>query len=485
MLAGELQKQKLLFAIGDCAALTLALTLAVLLHDPNESIRSRLLNADPTAVIVVGLAIGVLWVLVFRGADLYRLRDGGMREAIAILNACFLGTLLSFVVLFLAHIHDLSRITVVLGSVLSVPSVLLIRGVLRSGLRRWYASPRVTIPVVIFGFNPIAHYLLDQFLDGMTHYEPVGFLDIGAASGRQYRGYPLLGGPERLNEIAQAWPTLKAAIAMPDTPREEQEHIVELCERNRVRWSTVPWQLRSPKTSLRVDQLGRVLLLGPSRSNILGLNFLVKRTIDVIAASLLLLLSAPIIGLAAALIWLTDGSPVFFRQSRIGVGGYSFQLVKLRTMHRDATDTVHREYVRQWIAESGANPNGHSGGSEVKSSKIFKITNDCRVTRIGKLLRRFSIDELPQLINVVRGEMSLIGPRPALPYELELYTDWHRNRLEAVPGITGLWQVSGRNQLSFDEMVQLDLEYLENWSLFGDVKILMRTLPVLVRGSGV
>jgi lipopolysaccharide/colanic/teichoic acid biosynthesis glycosyltransferase len=216
----------------------------------------------------------------------------------------------------------------------------------------------------------------------------------------------------------------------------------------------------------------------------MGLNFLVKRTVDVIAASLLLLLSAPVIGLAAALIWITDGLPVFYRQSRIGVGGYPFELIKLRTMYRDAGDSVHREFVRRWI--EGATPqNGNRTLTPAKGARVFKITNDYRVTKAGRFLRRFSIDELPQLINVVRGEMSLIGPRPALPYELELYADWHRNRLDAVPGITGLWQVSGRNQLSFDEMVQLDLEYLENWSFFGDVKILMRTLPVLVRGSGV
>jgi lipopolysaccharide/colanic/teichoic acid biosynthesis glycosyltransferase len=120
-----------------------------------------------------------------------------------------------------------------------------------------------------------------------------------------------------------------------------------------------------------------------------------------------------------------------------------------------------------------------------EAQPLFKLQSDRRVTPIGRVLRRFSIDELPQLINVWRGEMSLIGPRPALPYELELYQEWHRRRLDAAPGITGLWQVSGRNQLSFTDMVRLDLQYLEDWSLFGDLKILMRTVPTLLWGTGV
>ncbi len=149
-------------------------------------------------------------------------------------------------------------------------------------------------------------------------------------------------------------------------------------------------------------------------------------------------------------------------------------------MRCDASEDVHRAYVHQWIRECPEQTKADGGGDAV-----FKITGDHRITPIGKILRRFSIDELPQLINVLRGEMSLIGPRPALPYEVALYCEWHRRRLEATPGITGLWQVSGRNRLSFDEMVRLDLRYLEDWSLVGDLKILIRTLPALVRGSGI
>ena len=139
---------------------------------------------------------------------------------------------------------------------------------------------------------------------------------------------------------------------------------------------------------------------------------------------------------------------------------------------------MHREYVKDWIGQNG------SANAKPNAQTVYKLDRDPRITPIGAWMRRFSIDELPQLVNVLRGQMSLIGPRPALPYELELYQDWHRHRLDAPPGITGLWQVSGRNRLSFDEMVQLDIEYMEDWSLYRDVEILLRTLPAMFGGSG-
>src|SRR5215472_12034721 len=155
-----------------------------------------------------------------------------------------------------------------------------------------------------------------------------------------------------------------------------------------------------------------------------------------------------------------EGRPLLFRQTRVGIRGKEFQLLKFRTMRAGGAEQVHREYVKNWIG------NNCAGGEKRDGHAVFKLCNDPRITRTGAWLRKFSVDELPQLINVLRGEMSLIGPRPALPYELELYQDWHRHRLDAPPGITGLWQVSGRNRLSFDEMVQLDIEYVEDWSLY-------------------
>jgi lipopolysaccharide/colanic/teichoic acid biosynthesis glycosyltransferase len=147
-------------------------------------------------------------------------------------------------------------------------------------------------------------------------------------------------------------------------------------------------------------------------------------------------------------------------------------------MKPQAADNVHREFVRRWISSASDATRPQGDGT------VFKLANDDRITPIGRWLRRFSLDELPQLINVIRGEMSLIGPRPALPYEVEQYEPHHLRRLETLPGVTGLWQVSGRNHLSFEDMVRLDVQYLENWSLATDLKILALTMPEMVRGGG-
>jgi exopolysaccharide biosynthesis polyprenyl glycosylphosphotransferase len=490
MFAGELQKQKTLFAAMDSIALGLAFVGALLIHDPARAMESRLADSNPLLLAVGIIALDLLWVMVFRACDLYRMRNGGIREFTAVIKACSLAAVITFLGLFLTHIHNISRVTVVLGYLMSMPLVLIGRALTRACLRHWYASPKIGIPLVIFGFNPVSQYLLDQVLDGMTHYEPVGFLDGGSA-GRQYRGYPLLGPATMLNELISIWPALEGAIAMPDASREEQQKAIEFCEKNRIRWWIVPWMLAEYSCGLSVDLLGTVPLIGPRGANIAGLNFVIKRLVDLAAASILLILASPIMLIAAALIWLTDGGPVLFRQTRVGIHGHKFELLKLRTMRQDAADTAHREYVQGWI-RNGRSTNGNhradsnNGLAEANGrGLVFKLVHDSRVTPVGRWLRRFSLDELPQLINVLRGEMSLIGPRPALPYELDLYEEWHRRRLDAVPGITGLWQVSGRNRLSFDEMVRLDVQYLEDWSLVSDLKILARTVPVLLRGSGV
>jgi lipopolysaccharide/colanic/teichoic acid biosynthesis glycosyltransferase len=224
---------------------------------------------------------------------------------------------------------------------------------------------------------------------------------------------------------------------------------------------------------------GVVPLISPRGSNIEGLNFALKRAFDVLVGTLLLIASAPFLAAGALAIWLFDGTPILFRQTRIGMRGRPFSMFKLRTMRSTSDDKSHREYVQKWIRHGEAAAQNGSGGD-----RVFKIANDHRVTPVGRWLRRFSIDELPQLINVVRGEMSLIGPRPALPYELELYQPWHLRRLQAAPGITGLWQVSGRNHLSFDDMVRLDVQYLQSWSFSGDLRILAKTVPALLRGGG-
>lgn len=206
-----------------------------------------------------------------------------------------------------------------------------------------------------------------------------------------------------------------------------------------------------------------------------------KRIIDLIGSSLAILLLAPAFCFISILIKSTSKGPVLFRQERLGQFGKKFTFLKFRSMQVDNNDAIHREYIKKLITENKASEESSDGLQQ----PVYKIRNDPRLTPIGSFLRKTSIDELPQLLNVLKGEMSLVGPRPAIPYEFENYDIWHRNRLLQVkPGITGLWQVTGRSSTNFDQTVRLDLKYIHEWSLWLDFKILLRTPWAVIKGKG-
>jgi exopolysaccharide biosynthesis polyprenyl glycosylphosphotransferase len=206
----------------------------------------------------------------------------------------------------------------------------------------------------------------------------------------------------------------------------------------------------------------------------------VKRAMDVVGSLMALLMLAPLLVLIAAAIKATSKGPVFFKQKRVGRHGECFTFLKFRSMYVNNDASQHRQFVRQLIAGQAA-----QAPSSASKGGVFKLTNDPRITRVGRFIRRTSLDELPQFLNVLRGEMSLVGPRPAIPYEVEAYDIWHRRRvLEAKPGITGLWQVQGRSRVGFDEMVRLDLRYVRSWSPWLDLKILLQTPKAVMDGTG-
>jgi exopolysaccharide biosynthesis polyprenyl glycosylphosphotransferase len=208
-------------------------------------------------------------------------------------------------------------------------------------------------------------------------------------------------------------------------------------------------------------------------------SLLIKRVMDVAGSAVALIFLSPVFLILAALVKLSSKGPVFFRQDRVGQYGVRFEFLKFRSMIVSTDATIHQEYMKKFIAgKAGSSGNGNS-------KVVFKIKNDPRVTWIGRFMRRTSLDEIPQFWNVLRGEMSLVGPRPPIPYELETYDIWHRRRLlEAKPGITGLWQVHGRSKTTFDEMVRLDLQYSKTWSPLLDLKILLQTPRAVFSGDG-
>jgi lipopolysaccharide/colanic/teichoic acid biosynthesis glycosyltransferase len=209
-------------------------------------------------------------------------------------------------------------------------------------------------------------------------------------------------------------------------------------------------------------------------------SLLIKRGMDIVGSACALLIFSPLFLILSAIIKLTSDGPVFFRQARVSQFGKHFTFLKFRSMKVSNSDSIHKDYVKNFIAGKA-----DSSSSEGQKAPVYKITNDPRVTAIGRLMRRTSLDELPQFWNVFIGEMSLVGPRPPIPYELEAYDVWHRRRLlEVKPGITGLWQIHGRSSTTFDEMVRLDLQYSRTWSPMLDLKILLDTPRAVLMGDG-
>ena len=236
------------------------------------------------------------------------------------------------------------------------------------------------------------------------------------------------------------------------------------------------WEKEHPRRA-------RHLVLYPDvspRDGMSSISRSVKRAFDIAGSMLTLLLLSPLLLVIALAIKLTSKGPIVFKQERVGQFNGRFTFLKFRSMHAANDATIHREYIKHFIAGDVG-----SAASEQSGPVVYKIQNDPRVTAVGRLLRKTSLDELPQLWNVLRGEMSLVGPRPPIPYELESYEPWHRRRvLEAKPGITGLWQVSGRSRTDFDDMVRLDLRYVLTWSIWLDVKILLQTPGAVFSGDG-
>jgi exopolysaccharide biosynthesis polyprenyl glycosylphosphotransferase len=228
--------------------------------------------------------------------------------------------------------------------------------------------------------------------------------------------------------------------------------------------ATLPEVLAS---RLTVQPLGGLAALSLQPVRLSGGQVIAKFTFDILVAGCLALVLSPLLAAIAIGVKLSSPGPVLFRQRRIGLRGRPFTMMKFRTMRIGADRDVASLRTEHQVQDV-----------------MFKMRDDPRVTRVGRWLRRFSLDELPQLFNVIRGDMSLVGPRPALPEEVARYEDWHLDRLEVPPGITGLWQISGRADLSFDECVQLDLFYIENWSLAYELFILAKTIPVLLSQRG-
>lgn len=299
-------------------------------------------------------------------------------------------------------------------------------------------------------------------------YKLIGFLDDNPAKGFTNIGpYRALGPVGNLGPVLDAEVVDTVIICLPWQSHRMIQRLLRTCEQAEVRAQVVPDLFQLTKNQVYVEELNGIPLISTRDISIQGWNLVLKRASDIFFSVVGGIISLPICALIAIAIKLDSPGPVLFTQTRIGRNGERFQCYKFRSM-----------------VDGAAEMRPELGDLNEASGPLFKVRNDPRRTRVGRWIRRFSLDELPQIINVLRGEMSWVGPRPNLPEEVEQYQEWHKKRLTVSPGITGMWQVSGRSDLTFDEMVLLDIYYVENWNLAMDLGILLRSIPAILGARG-
>ena len=340
------------------------------------------------------------------------------------------------------------------------------------------------IPTLIAGTNAEAEQTINELRDRRDlGYRVVGVIGTrtpSSATDDKLNGIPVIGSIDDLPNVVRELSIQEVIITDSSITSDRMfDAMMRIGRGQRVEFRFAPslFELLPQKTS--VDQIGVLPMVRLFREPLSDAERFLKRISDLVIATFALILVSPILAIIAAWIKVDSKGKVFFRQERVGMDGRVFLCYKFRSMRQDADEDVHREaYEKNIVGEEASNV------GEEAAPVYGKVKDDSRVTRAGRFLRRSSLDELPQLFNVLKSDMSIVGPRPPIPYEVEAYQLWHRKRLDMKPGITGLWQVSGRNRLTFDEMVRTDLFYIENWSLWLDFKIILLTLPAVFRGDG-
>ena len=382
-----------------------------------------------------------------------------------ILRATGVMALVTLGVLFLFRLPDVSRLLLLVLFPAQAAATVLTRAVMRAVLERLRRRGYSQRFILILGAGPLGH----DFAATLANHRElglkvIGFLDSDPEN-RVPGRWPILGEIDDLEAVLHSRIVDEVAICLPFSQWDRIEAIAGLCEEEG-KIVRIPMGVMDRAISAaRVEDLDGTpvfsLVSGPDRALALA----AKRILDIAGALVGMVVLLPVGAVIAAAILLEDGGPILFRQERVGLHGRTFRVLKFRSMTRDA-----QAQQAQLAAQN-----------EIQGP-AFKLDQDPRVTRVGRFLRRTSLDELPQLQNVLQGDMSLVGPRPPLPDEVVDYDLWHRRRLSMKPGITGLWQVRGRRDPEFDHWVEADLEYIDRWSLWLDLKILLRTIPAALEG---
>jgi exopolysaccharide biosynthesis polyprenyl glycosylphosphotransferase len=406
------------------------------------------------------------------------LRMGGVYESLRtkslldipllVAKPIVLGSLFLGAVIFLLQAKYFSRILfglfLVIFYVLIVVEKMLLRIFQQSARRRGFNYRNV----LVVGVNESALKAADALTESRHYgFRIAGFINGPGQEYIETERYKVLGSLDEIARIVDREIIDEIVFALPLEQLAKCESQILKCEEVGIKIHIRADFAHSILSRTYLDALAGIPILTLTSTPHAGMDLFLKRLMDLVAASIGLLASAPVMAVIAVMIKLDSSGPVLFRQVRLGLNGRRFVLLKFRSM------VHHAEWQREALE-----------GQNEMSGPVFKMSKDPRVTRVGALLRRTSFDELPQLWNVLRGDMSLVGPRPPLPTEVARYERWQRRRLSMKPGLTCLWQANGRNQINFEEWMRLDMEYIDTWSLTKDLKIILRTIPAVLFTRG-
>lgn len=471
-------KYKFVLAAADYLLLVAAFVGAIATRFYDRPLDEMLSHSFFRTQVLFIFLYSIVWVIIFQHFNLYKINVFMTRveQMLAVVKGLVYGLIGMIVLSFFIKGMDWieSRAVMIYFVAFSFISIILFRVFAFRRLFRIAAQKKILRHrVVIVGSDDSAKMVAVELdLDDSHGFEVVGFASDRLKKGeRVFEALVVLGSLSELASIVRRERIDDVIIAQSEISHDRLLEVIDIAKETNanVRLASGVYSIIPEKVFVE-KYLGVPVVPMPQNYNNL-LFSAYKRTFDFVVAAFALIVLAIPFAIIAVLIKLTSKGPVFFRDTRVGKDGREFKFYKFRSMVVNNDDAIHRDYVTEFIK------NG-------KSDDVKKITDDPRVTKVGKFLRRTSIDELPQLFNVIRGEMSIVGPRPCLPYEWEQYDEWHRRRFTVIPGCTGLWQVSGRSSVDFNDMVILDLFYIDNMSPLLDLKIIFKTIPVMLLAKG-
>jgi len=465
---GWLVRRMLLLA--DILGLAVAFALAETFVGPAGGDLGRV---NALGELIVFLATVPLWVIAAKIYGLYdhdeeRADHSTVDEVVAVFHLVTVGSWVLFIGAWVTELAYIDFIKLAVFWACAIGCVSVARAGARAVCRRRLTYLQNT---VIVGAGDVGQLVARKILQHPEYgINLVGFVDSAPKDRRSDLDHlTLLGAPERLRAIVKMFDIERVVIAFSNETHEATLELIRSLKDLDVQIDIVPRLFEIVGPSVGIHTLEGLPLVGLRPLRLARSSQFLKRMLDVVGSALGLLFLAPLFAVAAIAIKLTSPGPVFFRQVRVGTGGRTFRIYKFRTMSEDAeARKAEFAHLNKHVAHGG-------------DGKMFKIPADPRVTRVGRFLRRYSLDELPQLLNVLKGEMSLVGPRPLILDEDELVHAWARDRLKLKPGMTGLWQVLGRTDIPFEEMTKLDYLYVMSWSLRNDLSLILRTIPAVFR----